>query len=328
MPERFVKWVRELRLERFRKIAGFAAVLLSLLYIYIRIRSNLSGLSLSDSKFSATGVVILMLGIILTLMLSAFYHVMTVRRLERTCVSPVSIALAYSLGQIVRYIPGKVAGVVFQIGYLSGKLKASTVTIAIISQTIYDNLWTTIFAGSIILYALGDRVLSLIALCATLSIFLLSHRKAWVEKALIRPRAFRRAIGADQIDFVRRNHTCALPTATLAIVWLPFILGVVFFLKSMVTVDRVVLLCACYLLATVGSMLVFVVPSGIVVREALFMMIGLHVGFDAALLGFSGVAIRIALTTGEVVTAAILYVFDLLRNGSCSSEPDDPKKMG
>ena len=68
-----------------------------------------------------------------------------------------------------------------------------------------------------------------------------------------------------------------------------------------------------YLLAAMLSLAVVVVPSGLVVREALFVWLGTASGFPPALLLFVAVVTRLAMTIGEALNAAFFSFADYLQ---------------
>lgn len=303
-------------------------VLASVFYILHSLQQGVEALTLSPLEFSWLQAAALVGGSFGTLLMSASYHVATVRRLERTKERWLTIALAYSLGQIVRYLPGKVVGVVFQAGYLSGRVRAATVTFALLSQTAYDNLWTLIFAGAILLISFQVSWWPLLVLVAATFLLGKSHQRAWMERLLLLPGPVRKLLNEEQLLLVKANHPTVLPTLTLILIWIPFLAGFAIFLSGTTSLEESVVVGACYLFATVGSMLFFVVPSGIVVREAFFIFIGSQLGIDANLLLVSGVALRLALTVSELGTAALLFALSLVWRPIIPSVPQDQGPAG
>ena len=254
----------------------------------------------------------LLAGSLITLLMSVSYHISTVRRLEKNSESWLTLGLAYSLGQIVRYLPGKILGVVFQVSYLKGRIRGSTVTIALISQAIYDSLWALVFSASILSIVYYEMLWPALISAIFLLIASRSHQRAWVERGLLMPRITRPTLTSEQRLYIDRNHPTLIPTLNLALIWIPFFLGIIFFLSGTSSISESVVLAACYLFAAIASMLVIVVPSGIVLREALFIFFGSQLGVDTSTLLTMGIALRISLTIAELGCAAIFYVLSLL----------------
>ena len=102
------------------------------------------------------------------------------------------------------------------------------------------------------------------------------------------------------------------------------LLGIGIALHGTLGLADAMLLGAVYLLAAVGSLLIIVVPSGLVVREALFVWLGSRYGFEPAMLLFLGLILRVALTFSEALTVVVFLAADALRSrfGSSRLLPD------
>ena len=302
---RTVTW-RQHRKRVAKTALSLIALSVATWYIAMTLRDGLEQIVSLGVSTSIEASAALLGGVVLTLILSAIYHVHTLDRIEPVVGARLRIANAYSLGQIVRYVPGKVVGLLFQASYLSGYVKASSVALALIVQTAYDNAWTIVFAIVLLALSNGETNVALALFVGGTALAYLSHRHAVLERLLLLPGFVRRRVGHDELQRISAVHPSLFATAALACVWFPMCLALWIFLREIATPQEIAALGACYLLASVGSMLVFVVPSGIVVREAVLLFIGSHLGLDESLLIYSAVALRLALTAGEVACAASL----------------------
>ncbi len=293
-----------------RRILGFGLVALSGIYIYRVVESSLQQLLILDFGISVGGWVVLIFGVLGTLVLATFYHIVATRRIELASVPASRIGLAYALGQIVRYIPGKIVGLFYQVTFLAGQLRTSTIALALIVQTAYDYVWTFAFAGAILLGATWQSpwpVAGLVPVCLGLW---WSHARGWCERGLVFPAAVRRWLPEMRFDQLDSPPHSGYATLLLVLVWIPMLLGIAFALQGILGLADSLVLGAAYLLAAVGSLLVFVVPSGLVVREALFVWLGSHFGFDPAMLLFVGLVLRAAMTLAEVLNVVVFVTAD------------------
>ena len=136
-------------------------------------------------------------------------------------------------------------------------------------------------------------------------------------------------VGTDGVIVVDSgaNHghgEAILATVALVTVWIPLLGALALFLDGLATPLQVAVLGACYLLASIGSMLVFVVPSGVVIREAVFLFIGTSIGIDESLLVYSGIVLRLALTMGEVACATLFSALSALSRISDARRHESP----
>ncbi len=297
-----------------RNMLGLALLAGSGLYMYRILASNLDQLAHSNYSINVVEAVCLTLGILGTLVLASIYHVLAVRRLEPNSVPATRIGLAYALGQVLRYIPGKIVGVVFEVRFLAGKVRASTVTLALVVHTLYDYGWTLAFAGTVLLCS-ASRTLWPLALLPPLVIAIWwAHLHGWCERSLAFPGPIRRWLGTGQLQHLRKPPYATRATLTLVLGWLPMLLGIGVALSGNLGLPDALLLGVAYLLAALGSLLVVVVPSGLIVREALFVWLGSRYGFQPPMLLFLSLVLRAAMTFAEVLTVVVFLIADATRN--------------
>lgn len=279
-------------------------LLVSCTYLWISLQSQLATLGSVQASFRAAFWPALVIGCVGTLLLGAAYHVVEVRRLSpRSRSRAFQIALAYSLGQIARYIPGKIIGVALQVKLLEGRVPPTAVVLALLVQTLYDYWWAIMFCG-IVLWAAaaGHAWIALPAVMFAALTIWLAHRYAWCERLLLAlfPKKW-----SPSSDAVGMRSKSLLATTLLVFVWLPLLAGLVAGLHGKVDLHTALQIGCYYILAAMASLIVVVVPSGIAIREAIFVWLGREAGADPALLVFLGIAIRICLTIAEVATALI-----------------------
>lgn len=307
-----------------RNALGIALVAASGIYIYRILADSIDQLRSAAYLITGSDWAWLTLGTLGTLVLSTLYHVLATRRIEPGIVPATKIGLAYALGQIVRYLPGKILGVLYQVKLLSGKLRASTITLALIVQTIYDYLWTFAFAGTILLCATSRNAWPLAVLLPVGIGIWWTHAHGWCERALLLPGPVQRLLSEVPLDHLRSPKHSVRSTLILIGEWIPMLLGIGIALHGTLGLADAMVLGAVYLLAAVSSLLIIVVPSGLVVREAVFVWLGSRYGFEPAMLLFLGLILRVALTFAEALNVVVFLAADAFRSrlGSKRILPD------
>ncbi len=287
---------------RLRLVAGILLVIVSAAYLW---RSLSGGIVQLRGFAYAIGIgeaLLLLAGTTGTLLLSVAYHVLEVGRLQVHGQQPARVAMAYALGQIARYVPGKVVGVMFQVRLLTGRVRGSTIVMALLVQMLFDYAWTFAFAGILLASYFLNSGWPLLTLPLLMLALWHAHARLWCERLVLAVPFLRRFVDEPPSESYGRRAGLAI-TLVLMAEWLPMLLGMALgFGHELSFADGIVVGIA-YLLAAVISLLVVVVPSGLVVREAAFVWIGVACGFPAPLLLFIGVVTRLALTAGELATA-------------------------
>jgi len=235
------------------------------------------------------------------------YHILAVERVSGIRGERRKIASAYALSQIVRYVPGKVLGVLFELSYLRGTVRADALLVATTAQGIYQYACVAAIAIPLLLaWALGSQWPWLISLVAIVLIYF-SHRLGWCERPLLwTTRNMSRAREATTLE---PWHAPIAATTFLAAEWI-FFIGAWYVLDlGTPYVMPYVLLATCYAAAAaLGAIAVFV-PSGLVVRESIFLWMAHQLHFDSVTVLAYAAIFRIWLTAGDILVALAFGMF-------------------
>jgi hypothetical protein len=245
----------------------------------------------------------------MSIAISTIYHARLVAELAEQPARRSRISLAYAVGQIVRYLPGKVLGLVFQASYMRGQVSAARITLALLTQMAlaYSS------AAAIAVVILGVHIFGSYWFCLlllpTVAALWLAQRFGWVERMLQAiPYVGRRALGA---GLQKRSMKSANSLTLLLLAnWLPFLAGWVWLLRSAHSMGDALVFAAAYLAASIASTAILVVPSGIVVREAVFIWIGAQAGLQTSELLVYSVLARFALTAADLLNAFSFWIID------------------
>lgn len=249
----------------------------------------------------------------LTLACPTIYHVLVVERLSPARGFRRRIAAAYSLSQLVRYVPGKIFGVLFEVNYLRGAVNANVLVLSNLVQMVYQYAVSALFALLGMSVFFGGSAWFWCLSATAVAVVFFAHREAWGERTLLW--LARRTPGLSSLitASVNRNHAPLASTIWLTMDWM-FFIGVWYVIDlGTFNVTPYALLAACYAIASVLGTLAIVVPSGLLVREGFFIWLAHLIGFDPIALVTYAVLIRIWLTAGDLLTALLFGLLDRLR---------------
>lgn len=293
-----------LRRPGVRKLTIAAAVAGALLYIGYTILSDASLSRQSLSKLDWRWA----LGAILTAapmyLFKGCYQLMLLDRSGRGWRSWRNGLRIYLQAQLVRYLPGKIWGLLYQASRMSGSYGIREVMLANFWQMLTTNflaagLITSILLGSILSpWCLGIVLPFILAVeCA--------HRNPQIEGTALR------ALGS----IVRRELwdetlTPLTPykwklTSILCLEWVFYFLTIWMIFHGWNQTSNWLLVGAWYSGASILALLAFVVPAGVAVREAIFVMGPEIVRMDAASMAIFAIVARIVFLFAELATALV-----------------------
>lgn len=290
-----------------RRFVVAILILIAAAYITDIMADRWHDLSVSAFSLGALHWITLCAGITGTLTLSALYHVLLLRGIEAHDVPATRIARAYALGQIVRYIPGKVAGVAFQVGLLGGSVRAGSILLALLVQAIHDYAWAFAFCGVLAWILLTDSALPLLTFAPLILLLHTLHYHRMIERIIAGLPFLHTHI--PPLPTLEPKHA-STATATLFLTWVPMLAVMPFAFSPVLDKHDALLAGLLYLIAAVVSLAIIVVPSGLVVREAIFVWLGGHAGMPADTLFFIALATRISMTIAEVITVLMIVLLE------------------
>lgn len=242
----------------------------------------------------------------------AAYHWLLLRGLGTRDESVWTVVDAYCQAQIVRYLPGKIWGLVFQATRLGGRVSAKSVVLANLIQFLNTQLFALWVCAGILLTYVTNNLGWLALIPAGVGLSGVLHRTAIVEKLGVALAARLKTSGPLQPHIAKTGQ--ALPAiALLSLDWLAFFIGWAWICDPQLTLWTKIAMGACYCMAALIATLAIVVPSGLAVREALFVSVGARLDFDVQHLLVYGLVARLILTGSEIATALLA---SLLRRGS------------
>ena len=163
---------------------GTLLFLAALVYVGLKLESHLDGLASSAASVGALALVGAILCTMASLVFQAWYHLLVLERLSEAPVPRARVLASYFRALLVRYLPGKFWGLVYQSHYLAAHARSVHVVLANVFQTLMSLLLTAAVAG-IVLVAMVHSPFWLAALLPVLLFIELLHRRPSIEMATL-----------------------------------------------------------------------------------------------------------------------------------------------
>ena len=240
-------------------------------------------------------------------LIKAYYHVRILRQLEPPLPAWADIMRAYCEAQVLRYLPGKVWGVVFQGARLKQVVSLPGVIAGNLIQTVYTTGGTVGLCGVAALALLLDEPIYWILLLPGVLLLALLHRMALPERLglVLLQRIVRQTPLPLKSPPLRET---AMVIALLAADWLMFWAAWMLFAADLMPPATAVQLSLCYSVAALTANLAVLMPGGLVIREALFVLIGQRLGYGSEQLLLLGLLARVLFMAAELLVIPIMAV--------------------
>ena len=298
--------------ERFRnsltvkRVFGALLVVAAVLYMGYLVGENIDDFESALLSLSLWQILGALASAVVMLFLKALYHAFLCERLSGGAGVLWDAIPAYCVAQLVRYLPGKIWGVLYQANRLSSSMHVGQVVTANAVQTVLTNLLSTGVIASILLATHLEKLWPLVGIFLSILMVEYVHRTPVLEQWLLRfaYRVMRKSV-PEKLHVLpnRIVGTCLLTLEWIAYfaVWF-FVLGEDFGLKETIALG------AWYAAASLLAVAALAVPGGLAVREAIFVTLGSFSTQGVAALVLYATALRFILTVAEVVCASLAEV--------------------
>lgn len=236
--------------------------------------------------------------------LGGFYQVVTLDRLGGKRTSRRVALPVYLQAQVVRYLPGKVWGLIYQSHRMADTHRPSEVVVANIWQMSITNLFSISIVLTLLL-ALRETPLWFACLVPVIFGVEWVHRHPAIESWWLRLLSRTVPSISPRGNNIQQSPVPWVGTILLCAEWLSFLLAFAVLMYGKLDWMDILLLAAWYAGASILALAVFVVPAGIAVREAIFVAAPHLVGMDAATLILIAAMVRLVFFGAELAAAAI-----------------------
>jgi len=283
---------------------------LALIYLTYVIWQQRDAVSEAFSAVSVGGLVVAVAAFTAMAFVKAAYHYTLVVQLHPLAkLHPKAVGSSFLIGQLLRYLPGKVWGLVYQASQLRQICPPATIVAANGIQMAFSIALTATLVSILLGIHAGYQLVWLM-LPAAFVASVIAHQHLGAVGRLLAS-----LLGQDILPMSSSSFSLALrSTGLLALDWLFFIIGFLTLGIGLVAVTEVVSLAVAYAGASVMAMAAVAVPAGIGVREALFVSTAELSGQTAGNLIVIGILARLAMTAGDALAA--ITALATLRAGS------------
>lgn len=244
--------------------------------------------------------------VLASLFCKALVNVSLLKELLHANLSDADLIHSYTQSQVVRYIPGKIWGVMFQASSLQEKIRKGDVWAV--------NLYQLLFMNAITVLVLMIAILFMDELSVTLRWSIAGV--GLLAAAVIYPNAGRifRMLRLDSDVF--RKYAALVSTKMLVRLFVLTALDWFFYIGMwyVLTYGRMdfagaVVMAVNYATASFVGILVFFLPSGLVAREAAFIAFGRVLGENMSLLVIYSVVVRLIFLAGDFLLFVLTFIY-------------------
>lgn len=290
-----------------RRYFGFTLALAALFYLGVLVHQNLDEFLAGIDALSLLQVLGAVVAAVAMLALKAAYHVMLCQRLSGKSALAAEVLPAYCTAQVVRYLPGKIWGIVYQSGKLAKSVGQREVVAANAIQTVTTNLLgSAVIVSSLAAFHTGQPIFLVGILIGIVMVEML-HRTPSIEAWLLRLAYKVGRRSSREIPSIPPMHMRG--TAILVLEWVAYFLMWHLIAAGSSGTGGAALFGIWYAAASLIAVLAIAVPGGLAVREAIFVGIASSMGAHAATLVALAAVARLVLTAGELLCIPLASIY-------------------
>lgn len=225
-----------------------------------------------------------------------------------------TIMMPFVAAQVVRYLPGRLWGVLYQVQVRENSIPTHSVVKANAVQFALFSLNSIAVAVSAYVYYDKGILIGLITFAALMMLVFIVIRTSLLQRVA----SLTARIAIREVQHHSHNNNDFLIFGLLQFEWFFYLMACVLMLPGHVNFTDALIIASNYVVAWVVGIIATVMPNGLIVREASFLWLSSLFGFDPAdMLAFSIVA-RILFTLADIVAAALSLA--MLRGGRIVEE--------
>jgi len=307
----------------WRRLLGLALLAGAVAYLWYTLRGEVDAMKVALARISALNLVAATLCALAMCYLKAIYHRTLLHRISGRSEHLDAVVPAYTQAQVVRYLPGKVWGLLHQANQLSNLFTPQEVMLANLLQMLATNLMAVGFIVSIIATVISGNAWWLAGVPSTLAAMEYLHRNPMLERWIVRM-----AIVLSRGRFGTRSlaETPIAPirwkaTSLLAAEWVAFYAMWLFAADGWMPIESIIAVGTWYAAASLLAILAIAVPAGLVVREAIFVSLGGLAAYPQGMLLVLAAAMRIIMTLGELACIPVAMLVRALRRRNRPGRP-------
>lgn len=272
--------------------------LAALVFLYRLVRSDLPEIGRSLAQTHWLQLLSATLIAMVAYLVQALYHVGVLASMHDRRIQLRPALNIYLQSQVIRYLPGRIWGMVYQSGRMASTFRPAEIVIA----NFWQMLMTDVVSAGVIVSLLLSHHFSATWLLLIVPVLCLAE---WLHR---HPGLATWLLGKLRRD--AQDGTTLKPirwrgTALLTLEWGLYLLVFVVVLNGKVGFAQAIPLGAWYSGASLLALAAFIVPGGLAVREAIFVGVPVIDGADPVLLAVAATLLRGVFLLAELLAAAV-----------------------
>lgn len=229
-----------------------------------------------------------------------------------------NVIAPYLTSQVVRYLPGKIWGIFYQVQAMSELVHTGDTVKANIEQYALSNMNSIAVAACLYMYYSLGVGTALTALAVAMAIMFLFIRSSLLHLTIS---TFLRTPSSINESFVVKKckRKDVLIFSLFQVEWIIYILACALILPENYYLNEIIIVSVIYAVAALIGGALFMIPSGIVVREASFIWLSSLFGFDVADMFTFSIVFRIVDMVAEIMCAFLCILFVGIKGSSVKS---------
>ena len=290
---------------QLKKTISFGLVIIAVIYLVSLVMKQPSDKDRFLEQYSLSVFMLSLIPAVAMVIFAAAYHVLTVARLSPKQVSRMRVMKSYAVAQVVRYLPGKIWGILYEVNNLSGEVSSKHVITANLIQALLTNLMAIGLSIIVITFWLYEEAWILLLSPSVVIIVEILHRNPFIEKQAVA--VISRLFSHSKTDVMIPSPIAVRATVVLILEWVAFVAVWWLLLGHETMAKDILAVSAYYAVASILSIAALAAPGGIAVREALFVALASTLEIDQITLLGHAAAARIVFTAAELLLVILLY---------------------
>jgi hypothetical protein len=298
-----------------RTFISTTLVLSGLIFLVFSLRNSTDQLMTTIMLIKPGYLLLSLIITVITLIIFAYAYFLILSRTVPVGLSPLNVIIPWIFSQVVRYLPGKIWGIFYQVQATAKWIPARYTIKANIEQYALSQLNLIAVASGAYIYFYRGIISALAVFTSVLLIEFLVMRKHVVHRIMhIVPSLL--SINKESFRVPESNKKEVLILCLFQAEWVLHILVCAMILPKHFGAEEVIIVAISYTAAASIGALAFVIPSGLIIREASFIWLGGLLGFEPADMFVFSIALRLIIMSSEIICVmlgVILLGFKPLR---------------
>lgn len=259
------------------------------------------------NEFSPLLVIVALVLVTSSLFCKALLNLQLLKTLLHTPLADSTLLHSYAESQIVKYLPGRIWGVLFQASSLQQNIRKADVWIVSIFQVLAINASSLVvlMVTALFIDSLG-RLFQVVIVAGGLLLFVFLYFNTGRLFRLLKidETTYRKYAGLVDGKLVTRG------LLIIALDWILYLGMWLALAHEKLSVLDTLITAVSYTTASIVGWLIFVLPNGLIAREAAFITFGQTVGTDMALLVVYSILVRLLFVAGDLLLYLLITVFE------------------